>query len=558
MRALHGDKLVRPGDDDFAVNVVAGAAAAWLTDAVQHAWERIGAYPDETEARAAIAAPPRRRPRAGARAQRRRRGLLAARRGHADDARAIAIQMPAFGEPAAALRAHGHEPQLRPPRPAPLRPQARADADLVFVTNPCNPTGVLHRDIERSPAPAARSSSTSRSWTSSSRPHPSVAGTPDTVVLRSLTKAYSIPGLRAGYLIGRARARRSASTRLPPGLAGQRARARRDDRVGEPPAGRRPPRPHRPRSASSSPPSSNAQGLHVYPGARELPPGQGARPAPSSGCAPRTSRSARPGPRPRRRTTSASPSATDADRLLAALPVRTALAFLTRLPVRAAGRPEPQPRRALLPARRPARRRASPPATRAGADQILPPLPATLLALAAAMIITGALHEDGLADVADAVGAHTTSERRLEILKDPRVGTFGALALILVTALIATRVAALDTDRSRQDPDRRPRPRPRRDPPGLAHPPARQARRRRRAPARRAHPPRSIAVAIAAPPRSPSRSPPIALAAARSAATAITALTLKHGLGGITGDGYGATAKLTELAVCLTLCAWWT
>ena len=39
-----------------------------------------------------------------------------------------------------------------------------------------------------------------------------------------------------------------------------------------------------------------------------------------------------------------------------------------------------------------------------------------------------------------------TKERRLEILKDPRVGTFGALALILVTTLIATSVAALDTE----------------------------------------------------------------------------------------------------------------
>ena len=77
---LHGDKLVRPGDDDFAVNVVAGAAAG-----VAHRRGRrtrgssIGAYPDETVRRGAIArrhgVEPEQRPRA----QRRRRGLLAAR-----------------------------------------------------------------------------------------------------------------------------------------------------------------------------------------------------------------------------------------------------------------------------------------------------------------------------------------------------------------------------------------------------------------------------------------------------------------------------------------------
>ena len=45
------------------------------------------------------------------------------------------------------------------------------------------------------------------------------------------------------------------------------------------------------------------------------------------------------------------------------------------------------------------------------------------------MALTGALHEDGLADVADAIGAHVPRERRLEILRDSRVGTFGALAV---------------------------------------------------------------------------------------------------------------------------------
>ena len=65
--------------------------------------------------------------------------------------------------------------------------------------------------------------------------------------------------------------------------------------------------------------------------------------------------------------------------------------------------------------------------------------------VAAAIIVSGALHEDGLADVADALGAHTTTERRLEILKDPRVGTFGALALVLAVGLATTTSAGLRT-----------------------------------------------------------------------------------------------------------------
>jgi adenosylcobinamide-GDP ribazoletransferase len=71
---------------------------------------------------------------------------------------------------------------------------------------------------------------------------------------------------------------------------------------------------------------------------------------------------------------------------------------------------------------------------------------ATVLALAAAILVTGGLHEDGLADTADALGAHTTRERRLEILRDPRVGTYGALALILAIAFSVATLAPLDQD----------------------------------------------------------------------------------------------------------------
>ncbi|PTL55799.1 adenosylcobinamide-GDP ribazoletransferase [Paraconexibacter algicola] len=73
--------------------------------------------------------------------------------------------------------------------------------------------------------------------------------------------------------------------------------------------------------------------------------------------------------------------------------------------------------------------------TRLLADLAVDPAPATLLALFAAIVITGGFHEDGLADVSDAYGAHVTRERRLEILKDSRVGTYGGLALVFMVLL---------------------------------------------------------------------------------------------------------------------------
>ncbi|MBE2277010.1 MAG: adenosylcobinamide-GDP ribazoletransferase [Rhodobacteraceae bacterium] len=62
----------------------------------------------------------------------------------------------------------------------------------------------------------------------------------------------------------------------------------------------------------------------------------------------------------------------------------------------------------------------------------LPPGPAAALALAALALMTGGLHEDGLADTADGLLGGQTRERRLEIMKDSRIGSHGALALGLV------------------------------------------------------------------------------------------------------------------------------
>lgn len=62
----------------------------------------------------------------------------------------------------------------------------------------------------------------------------------------------------------------------------------------------------------------------------------------------------------------------------------------------------------------------------------LPPGPAAASALAAMALTTGGLHEDGLADTADGLLGGRDRERRLEIMKDSRIGSHGALALLLV------------------------------------------------------------------------------------------------------------------------------
>jgi adenosylcobinamide-GDP ribazoletransferase len=72
-----------------------------------------------------------------------------------------------------------------------------------------------------------------------------------------------------------------------------------------------------------------------------------------------------------------------------------------------------------------------------------PPPVAVLLAIAATIVATGAFHEDGLADTCDALGAGSDRARALSIMKDSRIGSFGALALLLRLALEAAALAAL-------------------------------------------------------------------------------------------------------------------
>lgn len=125
-------------------------------------------------------------------------------------------------------------------------------------------------------------------------------------------------------------------------------------------------------------------------------------------------------------------------------PVVVAFGFLTRLPVPSVGWREDDLRRAL-------------PAfplvglvvgglaglVYAGAWQVLPPLPAAVLAVAVAVAVTGGFHEDGLADTFDGFFGGYEPARRLAIMHDSRIGTFGGAALALSLLLRVSLLAAL-------------------------------------------------------------------------------------------------------------------
>ena len=73
----------------------------------------------------------------------------------------------------------------------------------------------------------------------------------------------------------------------------------------------------------------------------------------------------------------------------------------------------------------------------------LPPLIAAPLAICALVLLSGALHEDGLADCADGFFGGATHERKLEIMQNSKIGTFGAVALVLSLYLRAASLALI-------------------------------------------------------------------------------------------------------------------
>jgi adenosylcobinamide-GDP ribazoletransferase len=78
-----------------------------------------------------------------------------------------------------------------------------------------------------------------------------------------------------------------------------------------------------------------------------------------------------------------------------------------------------------------------------GTTQFFPPLVTGILTLILWVTLTGGLHLDGLADCCDGLLASTTVDRRLEIMKDPRLGTFGGIGLVLTLFLKAAALSSL-------------------------------------------------------------------------------------------------------------------
>ncbi len=77
------------------------------------------------------------------------------------------------------------------------------------------------------------------------------------------------------------------------------------------------------------------------------------------------------------------------------------------------------------------------------AQPLFGPAPATVLAMIALIVVTGALHQDGLADTADGLGVRGNHERRLAAMRDPSTGVFGALAVIAWALLVLTTLQPL-------------------------------------------------------------------------------------------------------------------
>ncbi|GAA4573461.1 Rv2231c family pyridoxal phosphate-dependent protein CobC [Micromonospora coerulea] len=213
----HGDVEATPGLVDLAVNVRRAPMPDWLADPVIAALGDLAAYPDPAPARAAVAARHGRPPEevlltAGA-----AEGFVLIARALRDARRPVVVH-PQFTEPEAALRAAGHRVErllLDPADGFRLDPaRVPADADLVMIGNPTNPTSVLH--------PAAALAALARPGRvlvvdeafADTTLAPGVEGEPESlaarrdlpglVVVRSLTKTWGLAGLRIGYLLGEA------------------------------------------------------------------------------------------------------------------------------------------------------------------------------------------------------------------------------------------------------------------------------------------------------------------------------------------------------------------
>ena len=204
----HGDQAVMPGMLDFAVNVRAEQPPQWLLQRLAERLPDLAHYPSAEDVRRAQDAVADRHGRTRDEVL----PLAGAAEGFAllpslRPARA-AIVAPSFTEPAVALTAAGvpvHHVVLDPPFVLD-RADVPQDADLVVVGNPTNPTAVLHtREQLLALRRPGRILVVDEAFADSVPGEPeSLAGDslPDVLVLRSLTKTWSLAGLRVGYVLG--------------------------------------------------------------------------------------------------------------------------------------------------------------------------------------------------------------------------------------------------------------------------------------------------------------------------------------------------------------------
>jgi histidinol-phosphate/aromatic aminotransferase/cobyric acid decarboxylase-like protein/adenosyl cobinamide kinase/adenosyl cobinamide phosphate guanylyltransferase len=204
----HGDAELAPGLADHAVNVLSGGPPDWLRAALHEALDADGSrYPDERPAVAALAALHGREPEeiVPANGAAEALWLLPA----ALRPSLAACVHPAFTEAEAALRAHG-APVTRvlrdPESDFALDPAAVPDAaDLVVVGNPASPSGTLDPAAAvlalRRPGRVVVVDEAFMDLVPGEPASLARERLPDVVVVRSLTKSMSIPGVRAGYAV---------------------------------------------------------------------------------------------------------------------------------------------------------------------------------------------------------------------------------------------------------------------------------------------------------------------------------------------------------------------
>lgn len=78
-----------------------------------------------------------------------------------------------------------------------------------------------------------------------------------------------------------------------------------------------------------------------------------------------------------------------------------------------------------------------------GVTMGVPALVAAVVAVAVSLLVTGALHEDGLADTFDGLGSGRRGDEAIEVMRDPRIGSFGAAALAISLLLQVTTLASI-------------------------------------------------------------------------------------------------------------------